>query len=155
MVGPLMFFISVALAAQDIATLGLSWHWWAAIGGVIFFASGFAIIWGQQKEIGKLQEQIDSQQQGKGLLERLERLEDVWTTIFNRQPANDSELEQWKMEYTQWKDKAILYTEYEPQTRYIDYKRRSYNEEHRSLLLEGDVIWDKIRVMINRLKSEL
>lgn len=59
-IGPLMFIGSVALAARDIAEWGLQWYWWAAIGGGIFFASGLAVIWGQQKEINKLKKQLDT-----------------------------------------------------------------------------------------------
>ena len=55
-IGPLMFFGSLALAARDIAELGLSWIWWAVIGGGIFFLSGFAIIYGQHKDNIRLQE---------------------------------------------------------------------------------------------------
>ena len=58
-IGPLVFIGSVALAARDVAEWGLQWYWWAVIGGGIFFTSGFAIIWGQQKEISKLQKRLD------------------------------------------------------------------------------------------------
>ncbi len=57
-IGPIVFCASVALAARDIVELGLSWYWWAAIGGGIFFASGFAIIYGQHKDISRLQVQL-------------------------------------------------------------------------------------------------
>ena len=55
MVGPIVFFSSLALAARDIAELGISWIWWAVIGGGIFFLSGLAIIYGLHKENVKLQ----------------------------------------------------------------------------------------------------
>jgi len=62
-IGPLVFGGSVALTALEIVAWGLLWYWWAVIGGVIFSASGFAIIWGQQKEINKLKRQLDDKLQ--------------------------------------------------------------------------------------------
>ena len=59
-IGPLVFLTSVALAARDITELGISWYWWAAIGGGIFFVSGFAIIYGQHKDISRLQVQLSN-----------------------------------------------------------------------------------------------
>lgn len=59
-IGPLVFFGSLALGARDITELGLSWIWYAVIGGGIFFASVFAIIYGQHKDIVKLQNKLDN-----------------------------------------------------------------------------------------------
>ncbi len=59
-IGPLMFFGSLVLAARDIAEIGLSWIGWAAIGGGIFFASGFAIIYGLHKDNVKLLKKLES-----------------------------------------------------------------------------------------------
>ena len=60
-IGPLMFCASVALAARDIKELGLSWIWWAVIGGVLLVASGIAIIYGQHREINTLQKELNMQ----------------------------------------------------------------------------------------------
>ena len=66
--GPIMFFTSVALAAQDIAGLGLSWYWWAAIGGGIFFVSGFAIIWSLNTENKRLRRKNQELERGESQL---------------------------------------------------------------------------------------
>lgn len=71
MIGPLMFFGSLALAARDIAELGLSWIGWAAIGGGIFFVSSLAIIYGQHKENIVLREQLAARADKRKICETL------------------------------------------------------------------------------------
>ena len=44
-IGPLLYFGQLALAAQDVVSLGLPRMAWEAIAGTVFFASGAAILW--------------------------------------------------------------------------------------------------------------
>ncbi|GAJ17011.1 unnamed protein product, partial [marine sediment metagenome] len=91
---------------------------------------------------------------GKGLLTRLERLNDAWFEILNRQVDTDSDLERWKTDYTHWKEKAMLCIKDVPLMS-PNIKRSGYNDEHISLTKEGDKIWKTIEVEISRVQTEL
>jgi len=58
-IGPIITVASVSFAALKMVEVGLSWYWWVAIGGGIFFASGFAIIYGQHKANTKLRGKLE------------------------------------------------------------------------------------------------
>ncbi len=102
----------------------------------------------------KLQTKIDNQNQGKGLLEQLERLEESWLYFINNKPGSDLQYDQWKKDFANWQGKVIPHTKNEP-TWQGSFHREHYNEEHLSLLHQGDTLWKTLEAKINRLKTEL
>ena len=63
-IGPLLYFGALALDAWDVIALGIPRLAWEAIGGAIFFAAGFAILWGVYKENRQLRRNLDQLQAG-------------------------------------------------------------------------------------------
>ncbi len=63
-VGPLLFVGGLALDIQDVSALGISRLAWEAIGGAIFFVTGFTILLGVYRENGRLRWNLDQLQAG-------------------------------------------------------------------------------------------
>jgi len=59
-VGPILYFGQLALAASGVSALGLPRLAWEGIAGGVFFASGFAIAWDLKKERDELKRRVDT-----------------------------------------------------------------------------------------------
>ena len=95
----------------------------------------------------------------QALSERLEGLREVWhKRIKDWKVTNDSEFVEWKRVYQLWRDRASDCTKNLRSVRYETFKpfkTVGYNDEHVSLLDEGDKIRQEIKAMIDQLKVEL
>jgi hypothetical protein len=75
-VGPILYFGQLALAASGVSALGLPRLAWEGMAGAVFFASGFAIAWDLKKERDELKRRVDTT--GKKAETRA-RLAELWS----------------------------------------------------------------------------
>ena len=106
-----------------------------AIATAIFGVVGY--IWGQR---GRFLKQVDS-------------LEEVWVDLINARVTSESEFNQWKTDYAEWKHNVLNLSASEP-PRVVNINRRGteFNAEHLSLLGEGNGLGAIIEAMANRLR---
>lgn len=99
-----------------------------------------------------LQSEVDEQTKGKGLLVQLDRLKESWLYFIDNRPKGAQEFDQWKKDFAIWQGKVIPHTKNEP-TWKGSFPHDHYDEEHLSLLHQGDILWKTLEAKINRLKT--
>ncbi len=134
---------------------------WAIPSGILvvsivigFFRAPYIIYRDSERKRQELQMLVDSQGQGKGLLERLDRLEDAWIEILNRQVDTDSDFERWEIDFARWKASVMLHIQDIPLMN-PNIKRSGYNDKHILLQLEGDKLWKTMEVKVTQIQTEL